>query len=130
MLKVSAFVFSLVLLPGFVPQAKADASRNPAGIPEQIQEANEIKEARQPLPGLDSLFELWYRMKRNLSEQHGFDFSIAYTPLYQVASESLSERSNQASGGIFEVLATWALFDRGGEHPGRLGFRIESRHRL
>ena len=130
MLRTVALAFSLALIAGFVPQARADASRNPAGIPEQIQEANEIKQARQPLPGLDSLFAPWYRMKQNLSEQYGFDFTIAYTPLYQVASESLSGRSNQASGGIFEALATWALFDRGGEHPGRLGFRIENRHRL
>jgi hypothetical protein len=130
MLKIAVLVFSLIFVAGFIQQARADASRNPAGIPEQIQEANEIKEARQPLAGLDSLFAPWYRMKQKLSEQHGFDFSIAYTPLYQVASESLSGRSNQASGGIFEALATWALFDRGGEHPGRLGFRIENRHRL
>ena len=130
MLKIVALVFLLTFVAGFIPQARADASRNPAGIPEQIQEANEIKEARQPLAGLDSLFAPWYRMKQQPSEEYGFNFSIAYTPLYQVASESLAGRSNQASGGIFETLATWDLFDRGGEYPGRLGFRIENRHRL
>ena len=119
----------IALIAGISSTTWADGPRNPAGIPGQLEEANQEKEARLPFPGLDSVFQPWYDGKARLQEKIGLNFSIAYSPLYQYATTSITGK-DQASGGIFETIGTWDLLGRDSDQPGRLGFRVEGRHQL
>jgi porin len=81
------------------------------------------------LPGIDPILKPWYDLKEKAAEAIGLRYGIAWTPVYQVATSSL-DGDDMAAGGIFEILVSWDLLDRGGSFPGTLGFRLEDRHRL
>jgi len=98
-------------------------------IGEEIDAINAPRQPLAPMPGLDAVFGPWYDLKARLATNYGVRFGIAWTPLYQVATDSLSG-DNQAAGGIFEILGQWTLFDRKGDHPGTIGLRVENRHTL
>lgn len=107
----------------------SDVVRNPASVEGELRQIYEPRQPRAPFPGLGSFFEPWYDLKARFADDLGLRFGIADTPIYQVATDSLTGE-DQASGAIFEILGAWELIDRGGKHPGTLGFRVEDRHRL
>jgi len=106
-----------------------DAIRNPANISEEINAINAPRQPLAPMPGLDAVFQPWYDLKARLATNYGVQFGVAWTPLYQVATDSLTG-DNQAAGGIFEILGQWTLVDRNGDRPGTIALRIEQRHGL
>ncbi len=104
-------------------------SRNPDDISVQVRDANEKRETREPLKGMDSLFQPWYSTKAKLFKELGLNFGFSYTGLYQIATNSLSGE-NQTAGQMADVFGTWELLGRGSDRPGVLGFRGEYRGSL
>lgn len=130
-----ALAVSLLAVPSALAQTDeasrpaADPIRNPVSIGEEIDAINAPRKPLAPLPGLESVWRPWYEFKAGLATNYGVQFGVAWTPLYQVATDSL-DGQDQAAGGIFEFLGRWTFLDRDGDRPGLLGFRIENRHTL
>jgi len=115
--------------PDEEPAVGVASIRNPAGIGEEIDAINAPRKPLASVPGVDSVWQPWYDFKSGLTTNYGVQFGIAWTPVYQVATDSL-DGQNQAAGGIFELLGRWTFLDRHGDHPGSIGFRVENRHTL
>lgn len=130
---VLAWLLLLAGLPGTAWSGEephdTGSIRNPASVGEEIDAIDTPRQPRVPMAGLDSVVQPWYDLKSKLATNYGVRFGLAWTPLYQVATDSLDDR-NQAAGGIFELLGHWTLVDRKGNHPGTIGLRVENRHRL
>ena len=71
----------------------------------------------------------WYDWKAALKERSGFSFGINAQMAYLGASESLGTEDD-AAGGIYRLQGEWVLFDRGGNHPGSIVFRVENRSKI
>jgi porin len=71
----------------------------------------------------------WYDWKAELKKRTGFSFGINAQMLYLGASESLGAEDD-AAGGIYRLQGEWELFDRGGDHPGSIVFRLENRSKI
>lgn len=94
----------------------------------------------------------WYAFKDRLDEEYGFKFALAYSALYQRASQTFEggaarrrlllelydylnlelgpEPSKDAAGGIAEFTGTWTMIRPDTPNSGSLSFEIENRHRL
>jgi len=93
----------------------------------KLKRADEIRRSRFGLGKLDRALEPWFETKEKIRERHGLSFGLIYQGLYQGASASLGE--DQAAGGVFQFLASWALVGAG-RTEGALTFQLEHRHRL
>lgn len=102
------------------------STRNPADLPNTIDQIDEERDPIKPFPGMDAFFQPWYDFKDRSAEK-GIRFGIAGTSLYQYSSNSLTGRKD-AAGSILEAVGTWTLLGRGTDHPGMLGFKIEGRY--
>jgi porin len=71
----------------------------------------------------------WYDWKERLKERSGFSFGINAQMLYLDASDALGE-DDAAAGGIYRLQGEWVLFDRGGDYPGSIVFRVENRSKI
>lgn len=113
----SAFVFA---------NNDAEFSKNPVDIPNQIEQDREDKSSL--FTPVERFLQGWDEFKDELDQQHGLQFSVDYQALYQGASSSPNE--SNASSGWASLFASWDLLGRETDHPGKLGFKIESRHAL
>ena len=78
--------------------------------------------AKSPIirfPKIDDGLQGWYDMKRRLNEQSGIQFGFDYNSLYQSADEAQTDDSS-AWSGVFRVLGTWELFNKGETDVGTL----------
>ena len=122
------FVFCLSLTSTWANEKKAaEFSQNPVDISNQLEKDNRDREGGLLVPSAD-LLQSWESLKEGLYQRYGLQFGIDYQALYQSASSSLGE-SDAASGWV-GLFGTWELIGRETEHPGKLGFKVENRHRL
>lgn len=77
----------------------------------------------------EPLLEPWHVFKSELKERAGFDFSIDYATLYQVASDSLTG-NDDAFSGVFRFYGKWELLGRGSKNTGSLVWKVENREKL
>ncbi|MCP4306808.1 MAG: carbohydrate porin [bacterium] len=111
-------------------EAAAEATLGgPATAPAQIENDRLRRLEDSRLPGLDRFFDPVEDASARLREETGLALSFDYQALYQFATESLT-RQDEAASGQARILATWALFDRGGPNEGSLVTILENRHRL
>ena len=80
------------------------------------------------LQKLQDVFSPWYAFKERVNEDHGLQFNVDESILYQGASDSPSAK--EAASGLVRVFGQWELLGRGTDHPGMLVFKIENRHRM
>ncbi len=80
------------------------------------------------LPALEAALYPWYEYKRMLDVEHGLQFGISYTSLYQTASNTFTGE-NDAASGVLEIGGSWTLLGRNTQQPGALGFVFADRHR-
>jgi porin len=95
----------------------------------QLEEDDRVKEPVIRFPSMDRAFKSWYDMKRRFNESSGVKFGFDYNSLYQSADKALTD-NDSAWSGVFRVLATWDIVNRGSEYPGTLVFGAESRHNI
>jgi len=65
-------------------------------------------------------------VNKKLDRAIGLNLGLSYAMLYQHAEQAQGSRN--ASGGNFRFFGRWNVLDRGGKHPGFLGFRAETQH--
>ena len=73
-----------------------------------------------------SLFERYFDWKTDLTEKHGFSFSVDYSAVYLGASESPDH--DRASGGMIRFFGAWDLVGRGTKDTGAFIWKVEHRH--
>lgn len=130
--------FGFLLLVGFLVIAAIEAtaqqsgntvgSRDPDDIQNLIRDADPNKEShiKRPLP--KPLAESYDQFKKNLSEDFGFNFSLAYA---YVAQGVIGRGEATGSGGQAELDFTWTVLGHKGEGmKGLFGGKIEDRHNL
>ena len=88
--------------------------------------AEELKEDR--VDAAKSGLDRWNTWKDGLLDDHGLQFSFEYNSMMQGFSDAGAGDDFTASG-IARFFGSWNLFDRGGENPGSLVFRVDHRHR-
>ena len=137
--------------------AQAAASRDLSQIgrgPTSI--SNELELVNVEEDGGDSahpVLDRWYGFKERLKEQHNFEFGIAYSAIYQRASDTLVGGSRgvrllsniydylqlspvpavpvqDAGGGIVEFQGVWTLIHPNTPNKGFIAFDLEHRHRI
>jgi porin len=99
----------------------------PSSVGGQLAEDNDVDVPQFRLQRLQQHFDPWYQFKARLNENHGLQFGIAETMLYQ---DSTTGGQDDSASGIIEVFGQWELLGRGTDNPGLLVFKGENRHRI
>ena len=149
-----AFAQEQSLAAGATSRSGSPIGRGPTSI------ANELKTVDSSPGNLDvsadgdhSVLDRWYGFKDRLNKQHNVKFGIAYSALYQRASDTLigggrgvrllseiydyldlapppDEPVQDAGGGIFELQGTWTVIRPNTPNKGFIAFEVENRHRI
>jgi porin len=90
----------------------------------------ESKDSVFNTPNWDAASQPWYEWKASIFDRYGFQFTLAYSALAHFATETRVGREDVAVGGVLDFGGTWALFNRGGDWQGLLGFRIADQHKI
>ena len=100
----------------------------PSSVGGQLREDNEPPPAQYRLQSIQDALRPWYEFKEKLNNDHGLQYGVNWTMLYQAATSSRGE--NDAFSGIFDAQGQWNLVGRGTPHSGFLVFKGETRDRL
>ncbi len=94
-----------------------------------------IKEAKEPDAGLwrraplSNLHQLWRPWRQQLSDDLGLDLGLAYTTLFQAATDGI-EDPRYGWSGDFDIFGKWRLVNKAQKNTGSFGFLVEQRHRF
>jgi len=97
----------------------------PDGVSGELIRNDKKRESSYDFDVVQRAFSPYFDWKRRQHDSRGISFGVQYYLLPQLASSSRGDKN--ALGGIFRFQGAWSLFDRGGSHPGRLEWRLESR---
>jgi porin len=138
-------------LPPPVSRNAASAiGRGPTDESRELQREELARKARATDP---PFLGGWYRFKEQLNQRNNFEFGVAYTAVYQHASEDIiggargvtlltnlydyldlspppATPTKEAAGGLFEFQGKWTVVGAGTPNRGFVGFSVESRHKL
>jgi porin len=70
----------------------------------------------------------WFPWKHKVEKATRFDFGLAYTSLFQKATDSIAAGPDYAGGGDFDIFGQWHAYGEGG-NAGVVGFAFEDRHK-
>lgn len=137
-----------------MPVAEGSSSqigRGPTDITKELEEEEQIQQSTSSFAERPFLQD-WYDFKDRLEREHHFQFGIAYSALYQRASDTfLGKRGEQellqiydalelsppplfpvkdAAGGIVELQGTWTVIRPNTPNKGFIAFSLENRHKL
>ena len=96
---------------------------NPGSITAQFEEDEEWKDSLFRLPRVEQTLKPWYDFKTELSEEHGLNFGLSFTHLYQWASDTVGSE-NDASGFELMLDGTWTVAGRETDSPTMIGFQF------
>ena len=94
-----------------------------------------IEEAKEPDAGiwrrapLSNLHRLWRPWRQQLSDDLGLDLGLAYTTLFQAATDGIGDPRYGWSGD-FDIFGKWRLVNKAEKNTGSFGFLVEQRHRF
>ena len=96
----------------------------------QLEEDDKDYLAAFRFPKIDSSLHDFKTWKHEVYEEHGLQFGVDYTHLYQSLSDKTSGAEHDAaSAGIARFYGKWELFNRGQDNMGSLVFKVDHRHR-
>ncbi len=101
----------------------------PASTTSQLEEDDAVKEPTLKFPAFDRAIKPWFDWKRKLKEEHGLQLGVAYTSLYQAASEAPDGAEDAAGSGILRLSGRWTLLNRDSKNTGTLVISADHRHR-
>ena len=79
---------------------------------------------------IDSSLQGFKDWKHEIYEDHGLQFGLDYTRLYQGLHDKMSTAEHDsASAGIARLYGKWELFNRDQDNTGSLVFKVDHRHR-
>lgn len=113
--------------PNGEPINDEDFTEAPGDITELLEEESKPKQGlfkRYLFPGFEKRVIEEFD---NIDEKLNLDLGVAYTSIYQRATESFGQY--EAAGGDFKIFGTWKLLDRGINNWGMFGFSCEERHK-
>ncbi len=93
----------------------------------QLEEDDRLKSPVIRFPRIDAGLKGWYDTKRRLNEESGIQFGFDYNSMYQAASNAFTD-DDSAWSGIFRLMGSWELFNKGEPNVGTLVFGVENRH--
>jgi len=112
--------------PSFSTETTPDKTVRPRLSTDEVE--NQITLDREANPLYESkLLAPIHKWKNGVAERSGFNWSIDYSALFMVVSDSLGE--DNASSGVVRFFGYWDLVNRGGSNKGSLNWKIENRHR-
>ena len=79
-------------------------------------------------PAIDSALKPWFEWKGELKKYYGVELGVAYTALFQSASESLPGGDDEASSGILRLSTRWTLLNNKASDTGTLVASVDQRH--
>jgi porin len=105
--------------PGFAGPASSGAL---------LKEADEVKKPALRFPTFDKAFKPWFDWKGELKEKHDFELGLAYTSLYQSASDAPTGSDDNAGSGIFRISGRWTILKNNAGDTGTLVANYDHRH--
>ncbi len=112
-------------------EPRAVANRAPDSIAEEITQAEITKKSVIDYDPFGFFVRPWKKYNKKLTDWAGLDLVIAYTALYQVASNATQkDKINNAAGGILDFSGRLEVLSEKGSYPGYIGFRSSTKHRL
>jgi porin len=100
----------------------------PASSGALLREADEVKKPALRFPTFDKAFQPWFDWKGELKEKHDFELGLAYTSLYQSASDAPTGNDDNAGSGIFRLTTRWTLLKNEAGDTGTLAASYDHRH--
>ena len=143
MKSVTGVLMSGLILPGVAFAEEAEARTGKAGYDNdtsfagpgstvaQLEEDDAlVDDPAFRVPWIEESLDPWFAWKGKLQEDTGLQIGIAYTSLFQSASDSLPGADSSASSGILRFSGKWQLFGNQQEgNSGSLVFSADHRHR-
>lgn len=120
--KPPLFSFLSFLLFSTISQANSKDLTGPEAVENQM--------ADDAIPGSHSgrsLLKAWKAKKADFAEKTGFSFASDYSIFALAGTNEFGP--SKAGSGVFRLLGSWHLIDRGGENSGSLIYKVEHRHR-
>lgn len=117
----------IVAKPAFAATLQGMGPESSDDITPQIEDRARLHQGLIGLAPFAPLARLWDRLTVPLNESLRLELGIAYTTVFQAATEATGEA--EAAGGDLDIFGRWALLDANGTRPGFLGFHTETRHR-
>ncbi len=105
--------------PGFAGPAESGAL---------LKEADEVKEPALRFPSIDKALSPWFDWKGQLKKDYGLELGLAYTALYQSASDAPAGSDDDAGSGIFRLTTRWTLLKNEAGDTGTLVASYDHRH--
>ena len=100
----------------------------PGSTSKQLAEDDEIKSPALILESFDKALEPWFNWKSQLNTNVGLQLGVAYTSLFQSASDVPNGAEDTASSGIFRVSGRWNLLNAESGNTGNMVFSVDHRH--
>jgi len=104
---------------GFAGPAESDAL---------LKEDDEVKEPALRIPAFDTALQSWFDWKGKLKKDYGLEFGLAYTALYQAASDAPAGADADAGSGIFRFSIRWTPLHNDSLDTGTLVASFDHRH--
>jgi porin len=98
----------------------------PGSTVRQLEEDDEEKSPVLRWQFFDDALQPWFDKKKEINEESGLQYSIAYTATVQKASDSLTGEDLGASN-ILRFSGKWELYNRGKKNKGSLVFSVDHR---
>jgi len=98
----------------------------PGSTVRQLEEDDEEKTPVLRWQFFDDALQPWFDKKKEVNEETGLQYSIAYTATVQKASDSLTDEDVGASG-VLRFSGKWELYNRGKKNKGSLVFSVDHR---
>jgi porin len=132
------FLLHLGLTQNLLAQNDATKSTNKYKVTNQLGGPNSVigtvredKKSKNAVFSADPIQRLltpYFDFKQRVKNNYGLSFGIDYNILYQVATESLDEKS--AASGSLRFFGYWTLLGRNSENKGTFVYKVENRHRI
>lgn len=98
----------------------------PGSTVRQLEEDDEEKTSVLRWQFFDDALQPWFDKKKEVNDNIGLQYSIAYTATVQKASDSLTDEDVGASS-VLRFSGKWELYNRGNKDKGSLVFSIDHR---
>jgi porin len=98
----------------------------PGSTVRQLEEDDEEKDPVLRFQSFDEFLQPWFDQKKQINDDSGLQYSIAYTATTQKASDSLTDEDVGASS-VLRFSGKWEMYKRSSKNKGSLVFSIDHR---
>lgn len=138
---VLILLVAVLVLPAFAQEGGGDSAsevkggytsdpgfNGPGSTTAQLEEDDAANDPAFEFPRIDHVLQPWFDWKHRLNEQFGLEIGIAYTGLYQWASDVPEGSEDSAGSGILRLSGRWELLNHDSANTGALVISVDHRH--